>query len=327
MSFDYRLLFDQSRDPMLIVASDGRLTEVNAACRTILGIDAADTLHLRDIVVAANWEVCQRHWKEAQHKAISLPFAVRLVSRSSDTADELLTQGRFLAAEAAKLVCGMFRPQAVTADQSLAVELLRIYERKMDAIAGEIHDGLIQDVFGVQMWLQSIGAEESRGEGDLADSLAQIRKAAAHATHHARQVMGDLRPITSEFGIDEGMRFLVDNFAKQSDVAIDFQPAAPIGSLSDVVKTNLLRIVQDALRAAMMSGSRLCVELDKAAGQIRLAITDELVDGKVEDRFDFPAVACRAKAVGGEAEVRRLPSGGAQLEILLPTRPSPMVPG
>src|SRR5215471_8093215 len=180
----------------------------------------------------------------------------------------------------------------------------------------ELHDELGQSLTAVKANLAAIPAGAPR--------VADCMKLVDEAIGNVRQMSQLLRPtILDDFGLEAGLRWLAEGFSARTgiDVAVD---SSYSGRLPDETETHLFRIAQEALtNVARHSGAKhVRIQLDRAAGQARLAIQDDgcgLGKASTNGRgLGLIGMRARARSAGGDTTVHSRPGEGVVIEVRVP---------
>lgn len=202
-------------------------------------------------------------------------------------------------------------------DQELLRNLVQLQERQLDLLACEIHDSFVQDVTGVQMWLEAIDVDDEK--------LQTMREALRRAVAEARAMVHDLRPVLSDnAGLSDEIWSLVSDFSKRCRFEIQLEQDADVGPLMELLKKTVLRLVQEALQNASRhsDATHVKVRLDRDKDKLRIHIADDGVgfDPKSVSptRFGLDSIRKRALVFGGHATIASQPGEGTQIDVELP---------
>jgi signal transduction histidine kinase len=196
-----------------------------------------------------------------------------------------------------------------------AIEKALIDERAR--IARDLHDGLAQELAFISMrsWLLAEAETGGRAAGDLAD-------AADRALHEVRRAIDFLiRPPGQalDAAVSETASRLTERSAASLDLDLD-----PSATLAPECHHDLLRILGEAVSNALRHGraTAIAVKLSQGAG-LRLRIADNGVGFDPDavtaaSAFGLRSMRVRARAIGGELQVRSRPNCGTEVEVVLP---------
>lgn len=204
--------------------------------------------------------------------------------------------------------------------------MLQSQEQAARRFSHELHDELGQSLAAVRSNLTKGGTR------DLAGLRQDCLQLVDDSIANVRELSQLLRPvILDDFGLDAGLRWLVEKFAERTRLRAEFE-ATGIGRYADETETHLFRIAQEALtNIARHSGAtRVRVTLRADAGDIRLVIEDDgrglpPPDATGIERPSLGMVGMRARArqSGGELRTERVEPHGLRLEVTVPARNRP----
>jgi len=209
--------------------------------------------------------------------------------------------------------------------------LLEGLEAERSRLARELHDGPIQEAYGVAFGLRHAIAEanatSAAGGRRLEGLLDQI--------HHAIQTMRDigrtLRPPTlMHFGLEKTIRADADQFREQHPgIALHLRLQPDAIELPDHLRMALFRIYQNAMGnvARHSSATQVTVRLLYDAESVTLEIEDDgrgfNFDGRWLDlvrqgHLGLAGSNERADAIGGKLEVDSTPGKGTRIYVTAP---------
>jgi signal transduction histidine kinase len=195
-------------------------------------------------------------------------------------------------------------------------------------LAQELHDGPVQDLYGVTYRLEVL-------KQALTDEVNRVHLAAAQATFEKvigrlRTICGDLRPPTlAPFGLEKALRSDMDRFrAEHPELKVELTLMPDGQALPEGVRLALFRIYQEAL-------NNLVRHAEAGIVRVRFTVNPEEVMLEVEDDgrgFEVPAgwielarkghfglagAAERAEAVDGFFKVISTPGAGTTVRIIV----------
>jgi PAS domain S-box-containing protein len=212
--------------------------------------------------------------------------------------------------------------------QQLLKSLLALQERERKLIAAEIHDGMIQDVTGSKMVLETARHQLETISGRPAELLDRADELLAKAIGEGRRLIGDLRPLAiDEQGIVETISFLVDEEARRTNRQITFTHDVSFDRLDPLLEGTIFRITQEALTNIRRHShaEHAAIELHEADQRLLLEIRDDGVgfdpERVADDRFGIRGIFHRARLFGGAATIDSRPGQGTRLRVELPLEP------
>jgi signal transduction histidine kinase len=199
--------------------------------------------------------------------------------------------------------------------------MLQTQEEAARRFSHELHDELGQSLAAVRSNLTK-GATHDL-DSLRADCLGLVDESIANV----RELSQLLRPvILDDFGLEAGLRWLVEKFAQRTRLKVDFTASCE-GRFADETETHLFRIAQEALTniARHAEASALTIKLRRENDDIRLSISDNGKgmppdDGEVHSSVGMVGMRARARQCGGELTVSRVEPHGVCIEALVPAR-------
>jgi PAS domain S-box-containing protein len=210
----------------------------------------------------------------------------------------------------------LLRSQAALQEAGQVLMLAEDRER----IARDLHDTVIQRLFGAGLQLQStLASADARTRQrleatvvDLDDTIKELRSA-IFALHGPSPALG-------------GLKGRLVTVLHEAAAALGFDPRlqleGPIEAMDEVVAENLLAVLREALanvaRHAQADSVRITIE---AGSEVLLTVADDGigVPDVVFGGEGLTNLAGRAEALGGTFEIGRGSEGGSRLEWRVPT--------
>jgi signal transduction histidine kinase len=195
-----------------------------------------------------------------------------------------------------------------------------------ERIARELHEGVIQTLFGAGMELQALAT--ALDDPGSADHLAQAVDGIDSVIRDLRNHVFGLRPSILATGhVDRALRELAADFAQRTGIAptleIDTQLAA---LLTGATATDVVQIAREALsnvaRHAQATACRVALWRDNANAVLEISDDGRGVGARITESagHGLRNMQARAAALGGELIVGvGLHSRGTTLRLILPT--------
>ena len=224
----------------------------------------------------------------------------------------------------ARLVEAFAAQAAVALELSRAraeLERLAVVEER-ERIARDLHDGVIQSLFGIGMQLQGLA------EGDLAEP-ARARLAAAvdgidGAIRDLRNYIFGLRPgVLADRQLDQAIQDLARAFEERSGVAAGVEVDPVAASLLAPAASDVAQIVREALsNVARHAHARHCVvRLWRAGRTAHVEVADDGrgIEPSAAGRGQgLTNMRARAVALGGSTRIYRSETWSTVVEVSLP---------
>ncbi len=210
------------------------------------------------------------------------------------------------------------------ADRRLMKQLLLAHERDRRLIAYEIHDGLVQDVTGAQMQLETVLRDERLPAGLVRERVQAASELARKAIGEARHLIGGLRPpALDELGIVAALEFLVGEQSERG-TKVDFVACVTFDRLEPLLEGAIYRIVQEALTNVQRHSQafRARVRLNQVGSRLHLEIRDWGIGfdpaAVPDNRFGLDGIRERVRLVRGELSIKGDLGKGTRVFVDIP---------
>ncbi|HEU6449152.1 MAG TPA: PAS domain S-box protein [Verrucomicrobiae bacterium] len=193
----------------------------------------------------------------------------------------------------------------------LQKEIIEISNREQQRIGQDLHDGLCQELAGIQLMCQVLEQKLSAKSKAEAKQAEEIANHIRNAIGHTRKLARGLSPVELEAnGFISALQELTANVQKLFGIECRLESGTPVLIRNNVFATHLYRIVQEAINNAVKHGKakRVAVSLRPAGEKIVLAINDDGV-GFLEETKTFGGMGLhimkyRASVLNAPLEVR-----------------------
>jgi signal transduction histidine kinase len=219
------------------------------------------------------------------------------------------------------------------AKEEFSRRLIESQEHERRRLAGELHDGLGQELMIVRnralLALRSHEMDAMRGQLDLiadlvAGSLGSIRELAHNLTPHQ----------LDHLGISSALRTMIEALSETSDIEVDVRIEEIDGLLPTEGEINLYRIVQEGLNNVVRhsgAGTAL-IHVRREGSTVRVTLIDHGRGflpqrdsrGRPTGGFGLSGMAERARILGGLLQVVSAPEHGTRVELVVPVVRPPM---
>jgi signal transduction histidine kinase len=269
-----------------------------------------------------------RGWWPSAHPLMGSFLGVPIVARGSVVGAFYLTD-KEAAAEFSledQVLIETLAPHA-----AVAMENARLYERSRELsiveernrLARELHDSLVQKLFGVVLAAQSAGTLLERDSEAARKQVEHLQVLAHEAVVELRSLVFQLRPAEIETeGLGAALRSHVDVLrrAHRAEISLELTGSPRLRSGID---DEVFRIAQESLQNALRhSGAgRIDVRLDEGSGGLRLAVADDGVGFEPEEaglrsrRLGLTSMEERARALGGRLRIDSGPGRGTTITL------------
>jgi PAS domain S-box-containing protein len=330
----FRTVFESSALGIKLIDLDGRIIETNPAFEEMIGITAEDLLGT--------------HFTEFTYPEDTSKIEVLFDAVASGEEEEVHTERRLIrqngsivwVVQALSLVRDQSgKPQFVvslveniTRQKQMQAELEEVQRRLIDSgeaerlhLAQELHDGPVQDLYGVSYRL---GALKGAIQGEDLAQFMNVQDSIQQVIQMLRATSGELRPPTlAPFGLEKAIRSHAENFQlahPEIEVHLSLMPDRK--DLSERVRLVLFRIYQQALMNVFRhaQASRVDIRLSVDAEQIILEVEDNGIGFDVPNRWirmareghlGLVGASERAQSIGGVLEIQSKPEEGTLVRV------------
>ncbi len=215
-------------------------------------------------------------------------------------------------------------------------QLIRSQEQERARIAGELHDGLGQELQLIRNRAEIVRRGSNLDE-ESARQLASISETAARAIHGVRALSRGLRPPElDQLGLTEALRWLGRNCVESASSRLEFSIAEVDDAFSSDLQVDFYRVAQEALNNAIRhsGASEITFEVQWVGGAIQLSVFDngrgfdpEMAELAPRAGAGLRNLRARAALLQGHFELQSEPNVGTRLTLTVPVadnrRPSP----
>lgn len=199
----------------------------------------------------------------------------------------------------------------ITDRKRLQKEIVEISNREQQRIGQDLHDGLCQELAGIELMCQVLEQKLSAKSKGEAKQVGEIGRHIREAISHTRKLARGISPVELEAnGFMSALQELTAHVAKLFHIECRFQCAAPVLISDNVAATHLYRITQECINNAVKHGKAkaINVSLKHLGNKIVLAVSDNGVgiSNKPEKSggMGLHIMRYRAEVLGATLEVR-----------------------
>jgi signal transduction histidine kinase len=197
---------------------------------------------------------------------------------------------------------------AVIDRRQLEEELLAISGREEQRIGQDLHDGVCQQLAGIEfrnsVLVQLAKDEEAKAEAILIGELIR------DANRQARFLAKGLSPVELDAnGLMSALEELTSNASKLFNIFCRFECPRPVLVGDNTVATHLYRIAQEAITNAVKHGQARCivVSLSDSVGHLKLRIWNDgaefLADARAKGGLGLRIMQYRAEMIGATLKI------------------------
>jgi signal transduction histidine kinase len=209
--------------------------------------------------------------------------------------------------------------------KQLSTHLQNQLDEERFRIAHELHDGIVQDLYFVQLGLRKISEESAENINAM---LQPIKSQLENTTEELRRIIYDLKPkILDEMGLEPALRTLCNNTTKESDISGSIQIIGLNQRLDKKLEIYFYRLIQEALTNIVKhsGASEFSVILMRDKEILRTIITDNgsgMIDNiKIEDKnsgFGLLNMKERTEGFGGKLKIDSSETNGLTIIAEIP---------
>jgi len=211
---------------------------------------------------------------------------------------------------------------------ALNERLMKAQEQERIRIAGELHDGVMQQMLAMTMMLGTAKRKIAGHPADAEASIEKVQQKLIQTGTDIRQLSHGLHPpLLQEGGLPAAVRSYCDQFGTASSIAVDCELDEAARDLSRGAALALFRITQEALgnAAKHAKAKHVAVTLARRDGSIALTVSD---DGVGFDRsrlgtaggLGLVMMRERAGQLNGTFEFESAPGRGTTIRVVIPFR-------
>ena len=221
----------------------------------------------------------------------------------------------------------------MTERKRLEKEILEISDREQRRIGQDLHDGLCQQLAGIEFMSRALEQKIAPRSKTDARRVGEIAGHVRQAIRQTRLLALGLSPVTVESeGLMAALQELASNTEKVFQVGCRFECQAPVPVRDPAVATHLFRIAQEAVSNAIKHGRarQIVIRLAQQQKRLLLAVND--------NGSGFPQIPprqsgmglrimqSRAGMIGGTLAVENNPEGGARITCAVTLAAQPRQP-
>lgn len=190
-------------------------------------------------------------------------------------------------------------------------------------VAREIHDTLLQSLYGVALRLDNIAATVASSPTIAEHQLHVLRREVEFYVREARQSIRDLRsPVLETRDLAAALREAVDRVTSGEPVDCEFRVTGRARRADARTEENLLRIGQEAVGNAVRHGNatRVRVALAYDTDRVSLRVADDgegfdTADPRTENHWGLTNIQERSEQIGAKFRLTTQPGAGTTIEI------------
>ena len=211
----------------------------------------------------------------------------------------------------------------ITRRRILEQQLLKISTREQHRIAQELHDGLGQELTGLNYLAKSLANKLAESSSGDAKSAADLADGIRRAIGGVRTAIRGLIPVELDSeGLVPALSHLAENASESSDVKCRFRCNEAINIDDQNVSHHLYRVAQEATNNALKHADarHVSISLDSAEGILTLKISDDgqgMSNGPEANGLGLPIMQYRCSAIGAVLDIQSTNDSGTTITCSL----------
>lgn len=208
--------------------------------------------------------------------------------------------------------------------RQLSQQLVHAQEEERKTISRELHDEIGQMLTGLRMEFRALAKMHQAPAPEFQSRIEQGRILLDQALQSVRDIAMGLRPsMLDDLGLEAALKWQARDFCRRHDIPVNVDVRAPLADLQDQHKTNLYRIVQEALtNCAKHSKARsISIVIEQLRGDLVLSIRDDgagLKPGAYGRGLGLVGIQERARELGGSMRLDSRLAKGTALTVTMP---------
>ena len=213
--------------------------------------------------------------------------------------------------------------------RQLSRQILSAQEEERKRISRELHDVIAQVLTSINVRLAVLKTEAAVNTKGLSRNIARTQKMVEKSVDLVHRFAYDLRPAVLDIlGLIPALHSFMKGFAKETGVHVSLTAFAGVEQLSNVKRTALYRVAQEALTnvARHAQASRVEVNIQRLGKFVRMQIKDNGRSFQVEQvlrvgkskRMGLLSMRERAEMVGGHFSIESAAGKGTTVRVQLP---------
>jgi len=279
-----RSLIEASLDPLVTIAPDGKITDVNNATEKATGLPRQQLIGTDFSDYFTDPEKARAGYEQVFREGLVQDYELEIRHRDGH-ATPVLYKASVYRGETGDVI-GVFaaarditaRKRTEEALRQLSGRLLRSQDEERRRIARQLHETTAQGLAGLAVNLTIVKSSAADLSPRASACLSESLELAEQCSREIRTLSYLLHPpLVDEAGLAPALRWYTAGFAQRSGIEVHVDVSPEFGRLPSEVELTLYRIVQEALtNIHLHSGSqtaRICLE--RRPNEIVLTVADE----------------------------------------------------
>jgi len=338
MAKQYRDIFENASDAILIHDLEGNILTANEAMARLSGYGMEELAHMNvaSFLSEEGLDLAREvRRKLLQGEAMEKPYEQRIIRK--DGTEAFLNVTSSLVLSEGQPVAFQHIARDVTEERRMQ-EDLRFYvqqvtkaqEEERKRIARELHDDTAQQLIALSHQLESFASDNKHLSAADMELLKKLREQLREAVQGVRHFSRDLRPpMLDDLGLLPALEWLTDDLERQFGIKADLRVIGTERRFIPEAELLFFRIIQEAVsnarRHAEASKVEITIEYDegKTRGIIRdngkgFELPETLGELSRTGKLGLIGMEERAKLLGGSLRLESEPGKGTTVVIEAP---------
>jgi signal transduction histidine kinase len=278
----------------IVLHDSANVFVVAGVCIAFFGVvQSPATVTLRSLVLFTGWMAC------------ALAFQKRKLQERLES----LTRHEQLAREQTQKACDSVR----------------------ESIAGDLHDGPLQEVISLQVRLEILKTLLERDRAAGLEELGQLQQLAKVVVHRLRSFLRSMRPLKIDSSdLSASVRHVLEDFQKDTGIAVHYATAEAVVSVPPETCLEVVQILREALHNVQRhaQASRVAISVEKSVKTLEITVEDNGAGFPFSGSFTLEelellrlgpqSIKRRVRSLGGDLVLESRPGQGASLKIRIP---------
>lgn len=320
----YRSLFENASDGILIRHLDGNIVMANKAMANLTGytVEELAKMNISKFLTPQSFEIAMKRQKHLTENRKTAGQRYELDMIRKDGTQRVTESVASLVADEGHSTTIQVIIRDVT-ERRKAQENMHVYvnqitkaqEEERQRIARDIHDDTIQALARMGLDIDSLLNSEEQLSDGVMQSLQELRIKTTELLQGTRRLTRDLRPpMLDEMGLVDALQWSVDKLKEQHSINVTLKVQGALRRLLPETELVLFRIVQEALTNVRKHShaTEVMIQADFNPEKVKLSIADngcgfelpEAIDGLARTgQLGLIGMRERARLLNGTLEV------------------------
>ena len=197
----------------------------------------------------------------------------------------------------------------------------REMQRERERIAADLHDGVMQSIYGVGLGLRRLAGLVA-DDPELRAQMSEATDELSRAITDIRRYVMDLRPVGFTGDLAASLESVVPLFNASSGIDTKLTIEADVPALGEECGLALFHIARESLSNVRRHArpTHVTLTLKPSGGAVRLVVHDDGVGftptvAPLDEHFGLRNMEMRARSVGGRLSVESAPGHGTTVTV------------